>query len=151
MSYLVLLRLLCLLISASLSITDFYSGVDCVFQFWRRCSLRLPTASLISLLPFTIFCYEDGCVFWQRFSSIYLFLFECVIPAPLLVILVQIPCTCKRLVGKFYYFGILTVRRQIKNPRTSRKREFNFLFHCVLNFFVILLSADDTIIVILKD
>ena len=42
-----------------------------------------------------------------------------------------------------------TVRCQIKNPRTSCKRKFNFLF-CDALFFVLFISADDIIIVILK-
>ena len=53
--------------------------------------------------------------------------------------------------AKFYYCGISTVRHQIKNPRTSRKRKFNLFLSDVLLFFVLLVSADDIIIVILKD
>ena len=49
--------------------------------------------------------------------------------------------------GKFYYCGISTVRRQIKSPRTSRKRKFNLLLLYVLLFFVLLISVDYIIIV----
>ena len=51
--------------------------------------------------------------------------------------------------GKFYYCGILTVRRQSKNPRKSLKRKFNLLLGDVL-FFVILISTYDIIIEKLK-
>ena len=37
--------------------------------------------------------------------------------------------------GKFYYCGISTVRRQIKNPRTPHKRKFNFLLRVVILFY----------------
>ena len=42
-------------------------------------------------------------------------------------VLCMAPFTWKRLIGKFYNCGISTVRRQIKNPITSRERKFNFL------------------------
>ena len=44
----------------------------------------------------------------------------------------NIPCTWKGLMGKFYYCDISIVRRQIKNPWTSRKRTFNFVILDVL-------------------
>ena len=48
--------------------------------------------------------------------------------------LFMVPCTWKRLMGKFYYCGISTVRHQIKNPRTLREQKFNFLLRDVLIF-----------------
>ena len=47
----------------------------------------------------------------------------------------SVPFTWKRLIGKFYYCGILIVRRQIKNPRTSCEQKFNFLSRDVIGFF----------------
>ena len=67
----------------------------------------------------------------------------------LIIYKVLLLCTWKQLISKFYYCGISTVRRQIKIPRTSCIRKFNFLLHDVL-FLVLLLSTDDIIIVILK-
>ena len=45
-----------------------------------------------------------------------------------------VTCTWKQIMGKFYYCVISTVRRHIKNPRTSHKQKFNFLLCDVLPF-----------------
>ena len=46
-------------------------------------------------------------------------------------VLCKVLFTWKRLIGKIYHFAILTVRRNIKHPRTSRERKFNFLLRYV--------------------
>ena len=46
----------------------------------------------------------------------------------------RVTCNWKRLMGKFYYCGISTFWRQIKNPRTSHERKFNLLLCDVLLF-----------------
>ena len=46
----------------------------------------------------------------------------------------HLTCTWKQLMGNLYYFGISTIRRQIKNTITPHKLKFNFLLGDVLFF-----------------